>query len=123
MYVHSSQRVPDEQAVASAIHRVRPAVSTPGRRSIKPRPSRPKPPRDETAEERLRRCREGRLFELQAWVAAGKSLSVPTPLPPDTDESGAEHGIPQPDRVLVAARGEAVREGQPVGAGTSERPG
>lgn len=26
----------------------------------------------------LRLCREGRLFELQEWVAAGKSLSVPT---------------------------------------------
>jgi hypothetical protein len=38
--------------------------------------SRPKPPRDENAEQLLRLCREGRLFELQAWVAAGKSLSV-----------------------------------------------
>ncbi len=36
-----------------------------------------KPPRDADAEELLRLCREGRLFELQAWVASGKRLTVP----------------------------------------------
>lgn len=36
-----------------------------------------KPPRDEDAEHILRLCREGRLFELQARVADGKSLTVP----------------------------------------------
>jgi len=41
------------------------------------RPPRPKPPRDETAEHLLRLCREGRLFELQAWAAEGKPLTVP----------------------------------------------
>lgn len=41
------------------------------------RPQRPKPPRDEAAEHVLRLCREGRLFELQAWVADGKPLIVP----------------------------------------------
>ena len=53
------------------------ALPTPARQPAKPRASRPKPPRDEEAEHLLRLCREGRLFELQAWVAAGKSLSVP----------------------------------------------
>lgn len=38
---------------------------------------RPKSPRDEDAEHVLRLCREGRLFELQAWVAEGKPLTVP----------------------------------------------
>ncbi len=38
---------------------------------------RPKPPRDENAEHVLRLCREGCLFELQAWVEQGKSLAVP----------------------------------------------
>ena len=54
-------------------------LSTPARRPGKPRPSRPKPPRDEEAEQLLRLCREGRLFELQAWVAAGKSVSWTSP--------------------------------------------
>jgi hypothetical protein len=43
----------------------------------KPRATRPKPPKDEDAEHLLRLCREGRLFDVQAWVAAGKSLAVP----------------------------------------------
>ena len=47
------------------------------RRTAKPRVARPKPPRDDDAEHLLRLCREGRLFELQAWVDAGKSLTVP----------------------------------------------
>ncbi len=42
-----------------------------------PRSLRSKPPRDEAAEHLLRLCREGRLFELQEWLAAGRSLSVP----------------------------------------------
>ena len=33
--------------------------------------------RDEDADRILRLCREGRLFELQAWVAAGNTLTVP----------------------------------------------
>jgi hypothetical protein len=47
------------------------------RRRGKSRAVRPKPPRDENAEHVLRLCREGRLFELQAWVEQGKSLAVP----------------------------------------------
>ena len=44
---------------------------------LMPRSVRPKPPRDADAEHLLRLCREGRLFELQEWLAAGRSLSVP----------------------------------------------
>jgi hypothetical protein len=42
------------------------------------RAARPKPPKDEDAEQLLRLCREGRLFEPQTWVAAGRPLTVPT---------------------------------------------
>lgn len=76
--MHWSQRVRDQQAAARAAQPAPPVLSTPARRPGKPRGSRPKPPRDEEAEQLLRLCREGRLFELQAWLAAGKALSVPT---------------------------------------------
>ena len=75
--MHWSQRVRDQQAAARAAQPAPPVLSVPRDRPKKPRVSRPKPPRDEDAEQLLRLCREGRLFELQAWVAAGKSLSVP----------------------------------------------
>src|SRR5438128_9506619 len=75
--MHWSQRVRDQQAAARAAQPAPPVLSVPRDRPTKPRVSRPKPPRDEDAEQLLRLCREGRLFELQAWVAAGKSLSVP----------------------------------------------
>lgn len=39
--------------------------------------ARPKPPRDADAEQLLGLCREGRLFELQAWIAAGRPLTIP----------------------------------------------
>ena len=54
-------------------------VASPAPASPRPRerPQRPKPPRDDAAEHLLRLCREGRLFELQAWVADGKPLTVP----------------------------------------------
>jgi hypothetical protein len=76
--MHWSQRVRDQQAAARAAQPAPSALSAPARQPAKPRVSRPKPPRDEDAEQLLRLCREGRLFELQAWVAAGQSLSVPT---------------------------------------------
>lgn len=77
--MHWSQRVRDQQAVSGAVQPVSPLSSAPAPRPVRPRASRPKPPRDEeAAEQLLRLCREGRLFELQAWVSAGKSLSVPT---------------------------------------------
>ena len=75
--MHWSQRVRDQQAAARAAQPPPSVLPTPVRQPAKPRASRPKPPRDEEAEQLLRLCREGRLFELQAWVAAGKSLSVP----------------------------------------------
>ena len=75
--MHWSQRVRDQQAAARAVQPAPSVLPTPARHPAKPRASRPKPPRDEEAEQLLRLCREGRLFELQAWVAAGKSLSVP----------------------------------------------
>ena len=75
--MHWSQRVRDQQAAARAAQSAPSALPTPARQPAKPRASRPKPPRDEEAEQLLCLCREGRLFELQAWVAAGKSLSVP----------------------------------------------
>lgn len=76
--MHWSQRVRDQQAAARAAQPAPSVLPTPARQPAKPRASRPKPPRDEEAEQLLRLCREGRLFELQAWAAAGKSLSVPT---------------------------------------------
>ena len=75
--MHWSQRVRDQQAAARAAQPAPSGLSAPARQLAKPRVSRPKPPRDEDAEQLLRLCREGRLFELQEWVAAGKSLSVP----------------------------------------------
>lgn len=75
--MHWSQRVRDQQAAARAAQPAPPVLSVPRDRPTTPRVSRPKPPRDEDAEQLLRLCREGRLFELQAWVAAGRSLSVP----------------------------------------------
>ena len=75
--MHWSQRVRDQQAAAGAAQSAPSALPTPARQPPKSRASRPKPPRDEEAEQLLRLCREGRLFELQALVAAGKSLSVP----------------------------------------------
>ena len=76
--MHWSQRVRDQQAAARAAQPAPSVLPTPARQPAKPRASRPKPPHDEEAEQLLRLCREGRLFELQAWAAAGKSLSVPT---------------------------------------------
>jgi ankyrin repeat protein len=75
--MHWSQRVRDQQAAARAAQPAPSVLPTPAQQPAKPRASRRKPPRDEEAEQLLRLCREGRLFELQAWVAAGKSLSVP----------------------------------------------
>jgi len=45
--------------------------------ALKSRTARPQSPRDEDAEHLLQLCREGRLFELQDWQAAGKPLTVP----------------------------------------------
>lgn len=76
--MHWSQRHRDRQAAAAVPVPAPPiAPSASAARSPKTRTIRPKPPRDEHAEDLLRLCREGRLFELQAWAADGKPLTVP----------------------------------------------
>src|SRR5207302_6923423 len=59
--MHWSQRVRDQQAAARAAQPAPSGLSAPARRPAKPGASRPKPPRDEDAEQLLRLCREGRL--------------------------------------------------------------
>jgi hypothetical protein len=56
--MHWSQRVRDHQQAAYAPATPVEAVPEP-RRAAKPRTARPKPPRDEQAEQLLRLCREG----------------------------------------------------------------
>ncbi len=73
-FMHWSERARERHAPAPPVPSAPPPPATPPRAA---RPVRPKPPRDETAEDLLRLCREGRLFELQAWVADGKPLTVP----------------------------------------------
>lgn len=77
--MHWSVRVRDQQAAYARSVAPAPPVAPPAvERSSKPRVARPKPPRDEDAEHLLRLCHEGRLFELQAWIAAGRPLKVPS---------------------------------------------
>lgn len=76
--MHWSVRVRDQQAAHACAAAPAPVVAPPPvERPRRPRIARPKPPRDEDAEHLLRLCREGRLFELQSWIAAGKPLTVP----------------------------------------------
>jgi hypothetical protein len=73
-----SVRVRDQQTAYARSVAPEPVVAPPPiERPSKPRVARPKPPRDEDADNILRLCREGRLFELQRWIAAGKPLTVP----------------------------------------------
>jgi hypothetical protein len=74
---HWSQRLREQQAVYSS-HPVLTPLAVPVSRNSRPRSKVPKPPRDERAEQLLCLCREGRLFELQEWAAAGKPVTVPT---------------------------------------------
>lgn len=76
-FMHWSQRARDEEAATGTGAAPVPPQAVPTRQHAKPRATRPKPPRDEDAEHLLRLCHEGRLFALQEWVAAGKSLAVP----------------------------------------------
>lgn len=63
--VHWSVRVRDQQsAYARSVAPAPVVVPPPVERPRKPRVARPKPPRDEEADDLLRLCREGRLFEL-----------------------------------------------------------
>lgn len=75
--IHWSQRR-DEQAAAAAVPSPVANNAPVPTRNSKPRAKRPKPERDPTAEHLLRLCREGRLFELQSWVAEGKPLKLPS---------------------------------------------
>jgi hypothetical protein len=93
-----------------------PARSVPGawsatvsRRSV-PQPPRPKPPRDDAAEQLLRLCREGRLFELQAWAADGKPLTVPAGYCQRPPRVALETGF----HSLIAARGRPGKSCQPL---------
>lgn len=74
-FMNWSQRGRERDASASSALL---ASSPPASQRPAARHPRPKPPRDEAADHVLRLCREGRLFELQAWVADGKPLGVPT---------------------------------------------
>lgn len=76
--MHWSVRVRDQQAAHPRAVAPAPVVAPPPvERPRKTRVARPKPPRNEDADHLLRLCREGRLFELQAWIAAGRPLKVP----------------------------------------------
>ena len=76
--MHWSVRVRDQQAASARPVAPAPVVAPPPvDRPSKPRVVRPKPPRDEDDDHLLRLCREGRLFELQTWIAAGRPLTVP----------------------------------------------
>ena len=74
--MHWSQRAREGETPAVAAPVASPPPTAP-RTPRPPRPPRPKAPRDETAEHLRQLCREGRLFELQAWVADGRPLAVP----------------------------------------------
>ena len=77
--MHWSQRVRDEQAAQRQA--APPPLSMPDEPSSaprKPRRQRPKPTPNPDADHVLQLCREGRLFELQQWIAAGRSIVMPS---------------------------------------------
>src|SRR4051812_33222059 len=77
--MHWSQRVRDEQDAQR--HAAPPPLSTseePSSAPRKPRRQRPKPTPNPDADHVLQLCREGRLFELQQWIAAGRSIAMPS---------------------------------------------
>lgn len=75
--MHWSQRARDQQPESASLVHTVPGADVP-KAPRKAGPSRrPRPPRDEDAENLVRLCREGRLFELQSLVDEGKSLRLP----------------------------------------------
>jgi ankyrin repeat protein len=77
--IDSSQRVRDEHVEERQT--APPPVSTPEESSSTPRKlrrQRPKPTPNPDADHVLQLCREGRLFELQQWIAAGRSIVMPS---------------------------------------------
>ena len=77
--MHWSQRVRDEQAARHAAVRPFPSQTNPPAppRPKVTRPKRPKPIPDPEADQLLRLCETGRLYELEAWIASEKALTVP----------------------------------------------
>jgi hypothetical protein len=76
---HSSQRVGDEGAAPrQAAPPPLPTPEEPPSASLTPRRQRPKPTPNPDADHVLQLCREGRLFELQQWIAAGRPIVMPS---------------------------------------------
>jgi ankyrin repeat protein len=76
---HSSERVGDEQtAPREAAPPALPVPEEPPSASLRPRRQRPKPTPNPDADHVLQLCRDGRLFELQQWIAAGRSIVMPS---------------------------------------------
>jgi hypothetical protein len=76
---HSSERVGDEQtAPRQAAPPALPVPEEPPSASLRPRRERPKPTPNPDADHVLQLCRDGRLFELQQWIAAGRSIVMPS---------------------------------------------
>src|SRR5262245_11640236 len=77
--IDSSQRVRDEhvedrQTAPPPVSAPEESSSTPG----KLRRQRPKPTPNPDADHVLQLCRQGRLFELQQWIAVGRSIVMPS---------------------------------------------
>src|SRR5688572_8371610 len=76
---HSLQHVGDEQAAPrQAAPSPLPTPEEPPSACLTPRRQRPKPMPNADADHVLQLCREGRLFELQQWIAAGRSIVMPS---------------------------------------------
>jgi len=77
--MHSLQPVRDEQAAPRQA--APPPVGRPEEPPsppLTPRRQRPKPTPNPDADHVLQLCREGRLFELQRWIAGGRSIVMPS---------------------------------------------
>lgn len=78
---HWSQRIRDEQQVQLNHPQGLDAMSHPSPLPVRApsvRPKRPKPIPSPEADHVLRLCREGRLFELERWIADGHSIEMPS---------------------------------------------
>lgn len=78
---HWSQRVRDEQHAQLNRSQSLDAMPHPSPLPARPRsvrPKRPKPVPNPEADHVLRLCREGRLFELERWIADGHSIAMPS---------------------------------------------